>query len=319
MSLSAVLTCAAASSTAWGDITYSFASFSAAGFQFSQLFAPGELVGTATGVSVVATLTASTNFTYADDLCVYLDVIPLSTAGLVQVGGFSDLSASQRYFWTNGGSDAPGTVVSSTVNFLTPVNMAARDLSVYLGNGYGAANTSGTWTGSITLHGVTFADTCIRYRDFDGDGFGSANSGVTQSCSVVAGYVANNDDCDDNNASINPNTTWYRDTDGDGLGAAADGTTHQCTQPTGYSLINGDNCPTVSNANQADINNNGVGDACEYARGDLNLDGVVNAADFAMLLSNWGWRGPSIEDLNHDGIVNGSDIPLLMNNWGSTP
>jgi MYXO-CTERM domain-containing protein len=48
-----------------------------------------------------------------------------------------------------------GTVVSSTVNFLTPVNMATRDLSVYLGNGYGAGGTSGTWTGSITLLGVT--------------------------------------------------------------------------------------------------------------------------------------------------------------------
>jgi hypothetical protein len=154
-----VASCAAvaalSSSAAFADVTISFTNFTATGFQFSQVAAPGTLSGSITGVSVNATLTASTNFTYADDLCVYLDVIPLSTAGLVQVGGYSDLSASQRYFWTTGGSDAPGTVVSGTVNFLTPVAMSTRDLSVYLGNGYGAGGTSGTWTGSITLLGVT--------------------------------------------------------------------------------------------------------------------------------------------------------------------
>lgn len=153
-----VATCAAVaalSSSAFADVTISFNNFTAAGFQFSQIAAPGTLSGSITGVSVNATLNSSTNFTYADDLCVYLDVLPLSTAGLVQVGGYSDLNAAQRYFWSNGGSDTPGTVVSGTVNFLTPVSMATRDLSVYLGNGYGAGGTSGTWTGSITLLGVT--------------------------------------------------------------------------------------------------------------------------------------------------------------------
>jgi hypothetical protein len=30
----------------------------------------------------------------------------------------------------------------------------AADASIWLGNGYGAAGTSGTWTGSITLVGI---------------------------------------------------------------------------------------------------------------------------------------------------------------------
>jgi MYXO-CTERM domain-containing protein len=34
--------------------------------------------------------------------------------------------------------------------------MAANPLqSIWIGNGYGAAGTSGTWTGTITLIGVT--------------------------------------------------------------------------------------------------------------------------------------------------------------------
>ena len=155
--LAASTMAAVVASAASADITVTLNNTSFTGFNFSNFvdYTTTNIVGTLTGASINVTLNASTAFTYADDLCVYLDVIPLSTAGLVQVGGYSDLSASQRYFWSNGGSDAPGTVVSSTVNFLTPVAMSTRDLSVYLGNGYGAGGTSGTWTGSITLLGVT--------------------------------------------------------------------------------------------------------------------------------------------------------------------
>jgi Right handed beta helix region len=110
------------------------------------------------------------------------------------------------------------------------------------------------------------------YRDFDGDGFGAASSGVLSSCTgQPAGYVANNLDCNDANAAINPNTIWFRDTDGDGRGFAADGTLTQCTQPAGYALIGGDNCPSIANADQADCNGNLVGDVCDIASG-LSLD-----------------------------------------------
>ncbi len=44
------------------------------------------------------------------------------------------------------------------------------------------------------------------YRDFDSDGFG--NAAVTiQGCSAPAGYVANNTDCNDNNAAVRPGAT----------------------------------------------------------------------------------------------------------------
>jgi hypothetical protein len=101
---------------------------------------------------VNATLNASTNYTYADDLCVYVAPSPLALGGLLQCGGFSNLSAGQRYSWANGGSDAPGTRVTGTVNFTTGINMAANPTqSIWIGNGYGAAGTSGNWTGTITL------------------------------------------------------------------------------------------------------------------------------------------------------------------------
>jgi len=47
---------------------------------------------------------------------------------------------------------------------------------------------------------------------------------------------------------------------------------------------------------------------------DLNGDGVVNGADLAALLTQWGTSGPA--DFNNDGVVNGVDLALLLTNWG---
>ena len=117
---------------------------------------------------------------------------------------------------------------------------------------------------------------------------------------------------------VSPCPTWYRDIDGDGFGSAADGVQTTCTPPTGYVLVNGDNCPSIANANQADVNLNNVGDACELARGDLNLDGVVNASDVPLLFTAWGSLNPTTGDLNQDGVVNSADFSILLSNWGTT-
>ncbi len=53
--------------------------------------------------------------------------------------------------------------------------------------------------------------------------------------------------------------------------------------------------------------------------GDINGDGVVTAADLAVLLSNWGAvtsRASSLaSDINDDGFVDASDLALLLSNW----
>lgn len=146
---------AALVSAASADVTYTLTSATFTGFNFNEAYAAGTLTGTLTGATVNATLTASTGYTYADDLCIYVAPSPLALGGLLQCGGFSNLSAGQRYSWANGGSSTPGTTVSGTVNFTTGINMVSNPTqSIWIGNGYGAAGTSGTWTGTITLIGV---------------------------------------------------------------------------------------------------------------------------------------------------------------------
>ena len=148
-------------SVATADVTYSFTSQTWTGFNFTEAYTAGSLAGTLTGLTVNATLNASTNYTYADDLCVYVAGSPLALGGALQCGGFSNLQATQRYSWANGGSNTPGTPVTGTVNFTTGLNMTGSSNSIWIGNGYGAAGTSGTWTGSITLLGVTPAPGAI--------------------------------------------------------------------------------------------------------------------------------------------------------------
>ena len=146
---------AAVASAASADVTYTLTNQTFTGFNFTEAYAAGSLTGTLTGASVNAVLNASTAFTYADDLCIYVAGSPLALGGMLQCGGFSNLSATQRYSWANGGSDAANTPVSGTVNFTTGIDMAANPtMSIWIGNGYGAAGTSGTWTGTITLIGV---------------------------------------------------------------------------------------------------------------------------------------------------------------------
>ena len=111
-SLIASLATATIAASATADVTISFTNQTWPGYNFTQYY--GDIVqigltGSLTAVSVNAVLNASVAATYADDLCVYLDIGTLSTGGALQVGGFGNLvgtGGGQRYPWPTGGDDA---------------------------------------------------------------------------------------------------------------------------------------------------------------------------------------------------------------------
>ncbi len=155
-----ILASISAGHTAHAAITYTFTNKTWTGFDLTQALAAGSFTGTLTAVSVDATLNASSAYTYADDICVYVNGPVLALGGQVQVGGFSNLQATRRYSWSNGGSNAPGTRVTGTVNLEFPITFNSTDnptMAIWIGNGYGAAGTSGTWTGTVTLEGLSTA------------------------------------------------------------------------------------------------------------------------------------------------------------------
>ncbi|MCY1018230.1 MopE-related protein [Pyxidicoccus sp. MSG2] len=123
------------------------------------------------------------------------------------------------------------------------------------------------------------------YRDNDGDGYGSPFA-FQLVCSAPAGYVTNNEDCNDNSSSIAPNraevcnevddncnnaidegvkTVFYADLDGDGFGTTnASYSREACTAPPGYTQTTGDCDDRRSEANP------GGTEVCDLLDNDCN-------------------------------------------------
>ena len=128
------------------------------------------------------------------------------------------------------------------------------------------------------------------YADADGDGFGDPGLSVTQ-CDPPEGYVADAGDCDDADATVNPDaseqcdgvdndcdgatddsgatdaTSWFYDDDGDGYGDPTV-TFFGCSAPAGYGADNTD-CDDTD----ADVNPTAA-EVCDSA--DNNCDGTVD-------------------------------------------
>lgn len=66
----------------------------------------------------------------------------------------------------------------------------------------------------------------------------------------------------------------------------------------------------------ADTDNDGVLDSCEYALGDLNLNGIVDGQDVSILLGWWAIPNPLFGDLNGDNSVDAFDLGILLGRFG---
>ncbi len=200
----------------------------------------------------------------------YSNEYPVGTTVLVVVKLDATTSPIQASLFINptaGASEPIATVANSA-----GTNPFANFASIFLRQ----AGTSTSGTGNLQIDEIRVGSTwesvtpaCQQiltwYPDADADGFGAA-SPILQSCCQPAGYVANNNDCDDNNASINPNSVWYADLDGDGFGNL-NSTQTSCIQPQGY----------VLNSTDCDDNNSGVNALSTWYQ-DSDNDGFGNAA-----------------------------------------
>jgi hypothetical protein len=106
------------------------------------------------------------------------------------------------------------------------------------------------------------ADAPTWYADVDGDGYGDEDDAAV-ACLPPDGYVADDRDCDDANAALNPESVWYIDYDRDGYGSTRF-TLTQCEQPANY-YATAEDCDDADAAIRPDATEvcNGDDDDCD--------------------------------------------------------
>jgi PKD repeat protein len=182
------------------------------------------------------------------------------------------------------------------------------------------------------------------YGDADGDGYGNT-SNSTQSCSQPQGYVSNNTDCDDSNASVHPGatevcngiddncngqvdegvtTTWYQDNDGDAYGNPAV-SQQACSQPSGYVSDNTDcNDSNASVHPGATEVYNSIDDNCNGQIDEgytYNISGIIRVGGTplagVLVTASSPWTGTAITDADGKYVLTG--VPYGETNIHITP
>ena len=160
--------------------------------------------------------------------------------------------------------------------------------------------------------------TSTFYADLDNDGFGDSANTVL-ACSAPPGYVADDTDCNDANAGVNPGaeevcdrldndcdgeldefatSTFYRDQDGDLFGDVSD-SIEACSAPPGYVMDNSDcnDADATANPAAAEICSDSVDNDC---------DGQVDSQDADCQICGNGILDP-FEQCDDGNLIDGDE------------
>ena len=210
--------------------------------------------------------------------------------------------------------------------------------------------------GSMDIDGCTFrlnqaqtdgggvmvfrCDTLVMSSLFESNLCGGTGGGMGSAFKAVGGRVPGGlttmQDCIVrlNSATTNgPAIEWFEDVSGvPGVFRLIDCTVTENSSPVGAGglrvtslgsvsasvLLDSILCDNEQSNVSGPVSVQGTTEICDCLA-DLNPDGVVTAADLAILLGQWGGGAGSSGDLNHDGLVSAADLALLLGSWGACP
>jgi hypothetical protein len=226
----------------------------------------------------------------------------------------ANTGAGLTYQWRLNGNPISGATLSSyTAN-------ASGSYTVVVTNASACSSTS-------TAVVVTTIANVDYFADVDGDGFGDAGT-LVSTCVQPQGYVTDNTDCDDNDATVNTAATevcnhidddcngliddgiifntYYADNDGDSFGDA-NNSIYECSQPSGYVTNNTDCNDNNANQNASSVEIcNGEDDDC-----DGTIDNGLVFLDYYADLDSDGFGGGaatnSCVDLGAGYVTNNGD------------
>ena len=202
-------------------------------------------------------------FEAASGVNVSVNFLLLEPGTDITLPGVPDFPASYGYLSVSVINDPTGPLVPNQITDLCPpLSTDTYDYSPTQDNPATAANEAGyAWrTNPATTGTYTFRCWANSIPDADGDDIDNK----LDTCPHIA--CANIANCD-------PRVRWSGDADNDGLDDACDPNDGDgVADPDGDTFPNfQDNCPLVSNVDQADGDYDGIGDACD--KNDWNNDG----------------------------------------------
>lgn len=135
------------------------------------------------------------------------------------------------------------------------------------------------------------------YFDGDRDGYGTGAT-TNVGCEAPEGYVSESGDCNDSDASLNPETPWYPDADGDTYGDSALPSA-SCDAPAGL-LRDGTDCNDADPAIHP-----GAQEVCDDADADEDCNGLADDEDPGVLEDG---QSTFYQDSDGDGYGDASQL-----------
>jgi large repetitive protein len=242
--------------------------------------------------------------------------------------GLSDRDVEGSYVWADGSPLGYSLWRTGEPNDFN----GAEDCGKYIDNSGGSWN-DGNCDDPLPYICEAGCPMLTYHPDTDGDGYGDATD-ATQSCTPIAGLVADGSDCDDSDATVGPGSTevcgggdedcdgfvddndgsldestatsWWPDEDGDGWGRI--GEVVACDAPEGYA-------PQTGDCNDLDPSiRPGASEAADGV--DNDCDGFTELDDqdgdgLSQLVEDGAGSNPFDPDTDADGVSDGDEVVII--------